>query len=76
MLAYELQERVEGKCMLVVDGELSFEMFANELPEVPEEKGLLVLNTTPFDIFPDELLEGPEGKHWLALDSPPIDTVP
>jgi hypothetical protein len=43
-------------------------MLADELPEVREEKGLVVLNTTPFDIFVEELLEGPEGKHRLELD--------
>jgi len=59
--------------MLVADGEYSFEMLANELPKVPEGKGMLVLNTTPFDIFVEELLEGPEGKHGLALDSPPLE---
>lgn len=47
----------------MADGELPFEMFADELPQY---KALLVLNTTPFDIFADELLEEPAGKHWLA----------
>ena len=59
--------------MLEANGGLSLEIFANELPEIPRERGLLVLNTTLFDIFAMELPEGPEGKHWLALDSPPLE---
>jgi len=53
--------------MLEANGGLSLEIFANELPEIPRERGLLVLNTTPFGIFAKEL-PGPEGKHWLAPD--------
>ena len=61
--------------MLVADGEYSFEMLANELPKVPEGKGMLVLNTTPFDIFVEELLEGPEVKNWLELDRLSLELV-
>jgi len=61
--------------MLVADGEYSFEMLANELPKVPEGKGLLVLNTTPFDIFVEELLEGPEVKNSLELDRLSLELV-
>ena len=61
--------------MLVADGEYSFEMLANQLPKVPEGKGMLVLNTTPFDIFVEELLEGPEVKNWLELDRLSLELV-
>ena len=61
--------------MVVADGEYSFEMLANELPKVPEGKGMLVLNTTPFDIFVEELLEGPEVKNWLELDRLSLELV-
>ena len=60
--------------MFEVNGGLSFELFANELPEISTEKGLLASNTTPFETFPKELPEGPQGKHWLAPGSPPLDT--
>lgn len=48
-------------------GGWSFGMFADELPKVPQEKGLV--NTTPFGIFAKELFEGPEGEHWHVIDS-------
>jgi len=60
--------------MFEVNGGLSFEIFANELPEISTEKGLLVFNTTPFELLAKELPEGPEGKHRLAPGSPPLDT--
>lgn len=60
---------------------MSLEVFPIELPEIPRERGFLVLNSAPFDIFVKELPEGPEGllvlntapfdilgKHWLASD--------
>ena len=72
MLAYEVQERDEGRLMVVPNGEMSFEMLSHERPEVPQE---LVLNTTLFDIFGMEPLEAPEEKHWLPADSLPLDTI-
>jgi hypothetical protein len=60
--------------MFEVNGGLSFEIFANELPEISTEKALLAFNTTPFELFAKELPEGPERKHWLAPGSPPLNT--